>query len=90
VQTLGVDGTAFLGATATPGTTFATGPVPLNGRPRLLDVVEGRSGAALRDWFRPGPGLAGPIQRGRLGAAIATSDGDDHRRGGCDCRWRRW
>ena len=50
VHTLGVDETAFLAATPTAGTTFATGVVALNGRPRLLDVVEGRSGTALRDW----------------------------------------
>jgi transposase len=51
VQTLGVDETAFLSATPTAGTTFATGIVALNGRPRLLDVVEGRSGTALHDWI---------------------------------------
>jgi transposase len=50
VQTLGVDETAFLSATPTAGTTFATGIVALNGRPRLLDVVEGRSGTSLQDW----------------------------------------
>jgi transposase len=50
VHTLGVDETAFLAATPTAGTTFATGIVALNGRARLLDVVEGRSGLALQDW----------------------------------------
>jgi hypothetical protein len=50
VHTLGVDETAFLAATPTAGTTFATGIVALGGRPRLLDVVEGRSGTALHDW----------------------------------------
>ena len=50
VHTLGVDETAFLAATPTAGTVFATGIVALNGRARLLDVVEGRSGKALCDW----------------------------------------
>jgi transposase len=50
VHTLGVDETAFLAATPSAGTTFATGIVALGGRPRLLDVVEGRSGTALHDW----------------------------------------
>jgi transposase len=50
VHTLGVDETAFLAATPTTGTAFATGIVALNGRPRLLDVVEGRSGNALSAW----------------------------------------
>jgi transposase len=50
VHTLGVDETAFLAATPTSGTTFATGVVALNGRARLLDVVEGRSGKALCGW----------------------------------------
>ena len=50
VHTLGVDETAFLAATPTSGTTFATGIVALNGRARLLDIVEGRSAKALSDW----------------------------------------
>jgi hypothetical protein len=50
VHTLGVDETAFPAATPTAGTTFATGIAALGGRPRLLDVVEGRSGTALHDW----------------------------------------
>jgi transposase len=50
VHTLGVDETAFLAAIPTSGTTFATGIVALNGRARLLDVVQGRSGKALHDW----------------------------------------
>jgi transposase len=50
VHTLGVDETAFLAATPTSGTVFATGIVALGGRARLLDVVEGRSGKALHDW----------------------------------------
>jgi transposase len=51
VHTLGVDETAFLAATPSSGTTFATGIVALGGRARLLDVVEGRSGKALSDWI---------------------------------------
>jgi transposase len=51
VHTLGVDETAFLAATPSSATTFATGIVALNGRARLLDVVEGRSGKALSDWI---------------------------------------
>jgi transposase len=50
VHTLGVDETAFLAATPTSGTAFATGIVALNGRPRLLDVVPGRSANALSAW----------------------------------------
>jgi transposase len=50
VHTLGVDETAFLAATPTTGTVFTTGIVALNGRARLLDVVQGRSGKALSDW----------------------------------------
>jgi transposase len=55
VHTLGVDETAFLAATPTAGTTFATGIVALNGRARLLDVVQGRSGKALSDWVSARP-----------------------------------
>jgi transposase len=50
VHTLGVDETAFLAATPTSGTVFATGIVALGGRARLLDIVPGRSGKALHDW----------------------------------------
>jgi transposase len=50
VHTLGVDETAFLAATPTAGTVFATGIVALNGQARLLDVVQGRSGKALSGW----------------------------------------
>jgi transposase len=50
VHTLGVDETAFLAATPTSGTAFATGIVALNGRARLLDVVPGRSANALSVW----------------------------------------
>jgi transposase len=46
-----VDETAFLAATPTAGTAFVTGIVALGGPPRLLDVVEGRSGTALSTWM---------------------------------------
>jgi transposase len=65
VHTLGVDETAFLAATATRHTVYATGIVALNGRARLLDVVEGRSGSVLSGWvsardqaWRDGIGVA--------------------------------
>jgi transposase len=53
VTAVGVDETAYLCATATHATTFATGVADLSpGRPaRLLDVVEGRSGTALAGWL---------------------------------------
>jgi transposase len=53
VTAIGVDETAYLRATATHPTTFATGIVDLTpGRPaRLLDVIEGRSGTVLADWL---------------------------------------
>jgi transposase len=53
VTAVGVDETAYLRATATHATTFATGIADLTpGRPaRLLDVVEGRSGTALASWL---------------------------------------
>jgi len=55
VRVLGVDETAFLKATPTSPTRFATGLVdlrPAGGGPaRLLDVVEGRSGQVLSDWI---------------------------------------
>ncbi len=50
VHALGVDETAFLAATPTTGTVFATGIVALNGRARVLDVVAGRTGSALSAW----------------------------------------
>jgi transposase len=55
VAALGVDETAFLAASATHGTEFATGLVDLtrtDGPARLLDVVPGRSGAVLSSWLR--------------------------------------
>ncbi len=55
VRVLGVDETAFLKATPTSPTRFATGLVdlrPAGGGPaRLLDIVEGRSGRVLADWI---------------------------------------
>jgi transposase len=50
-----VDETAYLAATASYGTEFATGLVDLTrrrGPARLLDVVPGRSGAVLSSWLR--------------------------------------
>ena len=55
VTALGVDETAYLAATATHPTEFATGLVDLTrtgGPARLLDVVPGRSGAVLSSWLR--------------------------------------
>ncbi len=55
VTQLGVDETAFLAATARSHTQFVTGLVdlkPAGGGPaRLLDVVQGRSGAVVSDWL---------------------------------------
>jgi len=55
VTRLGVDETALLAATAHRHTQFVTGLVdlaPASGGPgRLLDVVEGRSGAVVTDWL---------------------------------------
>jgi transposase len=55
VAALGVDETAYLAATSTHATEFATGLVDLtrtNGPARLLDVVPGRSGVVLSAWLR--------------------------------------
>jgi transposase len=55
VAALGVDETAYLAATASHGTEFATGLVDLTrtgGPARLLDVVPGRSGVVLAAWLR--------------------------------------
>jgi transposase len=68
VHTLGVDQTAFLAASPTAGTVFATGIVALNGRARLLDVVEGRSGTALHGW------VSGRDQGWRDGITVAALD----------------
>jgi transposase len=53
VRAVGVDETAFLRATGTHPTLFATGIAELTpGRAaRLLDVVEGRSGTVLAGWL---------------------------------------
>jgi len=51
VAALGVDETAFLAATASHHTVFVTGLVDLTGRPRLLDVVPARTGAAVLTWL---------------------------------------
>ena len=53
VAAVGVNETAYLRATASHATTFATGIADLTpGRPaRLLDVVEGRSGTTLAEWL---------------------------------------
>jgi len=63
VSAVGVDETAFLRATGTHPTLFATGITDLTpGRPaRLLDVVEGRSGTVLAEWLteRDSPWRAG-------------------------------
>ncbi len=68
VAALGVDETAFLAATPTRSTTYATGIVALNGRPRLLDVVHGRSGNALSSW------VCAQDQRWRDGIGVAALD----------------
>ncbi len=68
VTTLGVDETAFLAATPTKGTTYATGIVALNGRARLLDVVPDRSGNALSAW------VSARDQAWRDGISVAALD----------------
>ncbi len=65
---LGVDETAFLAATPTAGTVFATGVVALNGRARLLDVVQGRTGSALSGW------VCARDQEWRAGIKVAALD----------------
>ncbi len=70
VNAVGVDETAYLRASATRSTTFATGIADLTpGRSaRLLDVVEGRSGTVLAAW------LAGRDQAWRAGITTASLD----------------
>ena len=67
VTALGVDETAFLAANGAHHTVFVTGVVDL-GRPRLLDVVPGRSGTALSAW------LAEQTRSWRSGVAVAAFD----------------
>ncbi len=50
VAALGVDETAFLAANGADHTVFVTGVVDLT-RPRLLDVVPGRTGRGLSSWL---------------------------------------
>jgi transposase len=57
---IGIDETSFLAATASHPTLLVTGFVDLD-RHRLIDVVPGRSAAAVSDWLatKPAPWLAG-------------------------------
>jgi transposase len=55
VRAMGVDETAFLAAAGDRYTAFATGIVDLTGRPRLPDLVPGRSGTALSGWVSARP-----------------------------------
>jgi len=62
VSAIGVDETAFLRATGKHPTLYATGIADLTGgrTPRLLDVVQGRSGTVLGGWLGSrDEGLAG-------------------------------
>src|SRR5918911_2177064 len=70
VSAVGVDETAFLRATGTHPTLFATGIADLSpGRPaRLLDVVGTLRHRAERVAGPPGPGLARPGDDGVLGS----------------------
>jgi transposase len=54
VEALGVDETAFLAANHEHHTLFVTGIVDVRA-PRLLDVVQGRSGPVLSQWIRAQP-----------------------------------
>lgn len=55
VGALGVDETAFLASNARQHTQYVTGIVDLTGRPRLLDVLAGRSGTVLSTWVAARP-----------------------------------
>src|SRR5215211_5263984 len=69
VTALGVDETAFLAANRAHSTVFVTGIVDLSGaHPRLLDVVQGRSGRCLSDWVSARPA------RWREDIAVAALD----------------
>ena len=54
VEALGVDETAFLAANHAHHTLFVTGIVDVRS-PRLLDVVQGRSGPVLAQWITAQP-----------------------------------
>jgi transposase len=69
VAALGVDETAFLAANQAHPTVFVTGIVDLSRpRPRLLDVVEGRSGKCLSGW------VSARSPQWRAGVAVAALD----------------
>lgn len=67
VAAIGVDETAFLAANGSHHTLFVTGVVDV-AAPRLLDVVEGRSGNALSAWVSAQP------QQWREGIVVAALD----------------
>jgi len=67
VDALGVDETAFLAANHEHHTVFVTGIVDVRS-PRLLDVVEGRSGVVLSQWIKAQP------QQWRDGVQVAALD----------------
>ncbi len=75
VVAVGVDETAFLAAGPRSSTQFVTGivamPGPARPRAQLLDIVPGRSKAAIQDWF----GRCDPTWR----AGIATASLDPFR-----------
>ncbi|MDQ6949453.1 MAG: ISL3 family transposase [Actinomycetota bacterium] len=54
VEALGIDETAFLAATPTQSTRWATGLVDVR-RGLLVDVIEGRSAGILRSWLAARP-----------------------------------
>jgi transposase len=54
VHAVGVDETAFLRASPTRSTIFATGIVDLH-RGKLIDIVGGRSRKVLADWLAQQP-----------------------------------
>ena len=67
VAAIGVDETAFLAANGRHHTVFVTGVVDV-AAPRLLDVVQGRSGNALSAWVSARP------DQWREGIAVAALD----------------
>ena len=54
VSSLGVDETSFKSATPTSRTQYVTGMIDLDAK-RVIDVIEGRSGADLKGWLRSQP-----------------------------------